>query len=211
MTVPSILNRHIKPQTLLFCRLINGPFLHSHQAYWPHDFQCVRWDWAGIVFHWNGEKFLQLSHCLHKWKKSWSFSLPFTLKSRLFSCILTKLPHYVTATMTTLKHPVGATQLEISRIVLDIFRFHQSKWLRFSIKMLNLGAGLRELGRKCDAVSIDDKWPSFDWTNREIRDQNSPRLFFFKERLHGDLRLCPLGHTLHKICSDKMIAFRLWQ
>lgn len=105
--------------------------------------------------------------------------------------------------MTTLKHPVGATQLEISRIVLDIFRFHQSKWLQFSIKMLNLGPGLGELGRKYDAVSIDDKWPSFDWTNREIRDQNNPHLF--QQGLHGDLRVYSLGHTLRQMCSDKII------
>jgi len=87
----------------------------------------------------------------------------------IFSCILTKLPPNVSATMPGVKHPVGAPQLGISAIVLDIFRFHQSKWLQFSIKMLNLGQGLRELGRKCAAVSIDDKWPSFESVNREIR------------------------------------------
>lgn len=98
-----------------------------------------------------------------------SFSVRFYTEIAIFSCILTKLPPYVTVTMPGVKHPVGAPQLGISGIVLDIFRFHQSKWLQFSIKMLNLGQGLRELGRKCDAVSIDDKWPSFDWVNREIR------------------------------------------
>lgn len=94
----------------------------------------------------------------------WAF---FTLKSRFFRVFSRRSPPCVSATMRREKHPVGAPQSGSSRIVLDIFRFHQSKWLRFSIKMLNFGAGLRELGRKCDAVSIDDKWPSFDWINSD--------------------------------------------
>lgn len=32
---------------------------------------------------------------------------------------------------------------------------------------------------KCDAVSIDDKWPSFDWTNGEIRARTGFFSFFF--------------------------------
>lgn len=101
-------------------------------------------------------------------KKSFFFLWAFYTEIAIFSCLLTTLPPpCVSATMRREKHPIGAPQSGSSRIVLDIFRFHQSKWLRFSIKMLNLGAGLRELGRKCDAVSIDDKWPSFDWINRD--------------------------------------------
>lgn len=72
-------------------------------------------------------------------------------------------------TMTTLEHPAGAPQLGIPRIVLDIFGFHQSKWLQFSIKMLILVLELSGQGRKYEAVPLDDKWPSFDWANREIR------------------------------------------
>lgn len=72
-------------------------------------------------------------------------------------------------TMTTLEHPAGAPQLGIPRIVLDIFGFHQSKWLQFSIKMLNLVVEPSGQGRKYEAVLLDDKWPSFDWANREIR------------------------------------------
>lgn len=72
-------------------------------------------------------------------------------------------------TMATVEHPAGAPQLGISRIVLDIFGFHQSKWLQFSIKMLNLVLEPSGQGRKYEAVPLDDKWPSFDWANREIR------------------------------------------
>lgn len=72
-------------------------------------------------------------------------------------------------TMTTLEHPAGAPQLGIPRIVLDIFGFHQSKWLQFSIKMLNLVLEPNGQGRKYEAVPLDDKWPFFDWANREIR------------------------------------------
>lgn len=62
--------------------------------------------------------------------------------------------------MTTLKHTVGAPQLGIFRTVLDIFRFHQSTWLQFSIKMLNSTLKTGNADRKYEAVMSDDKWPS---------------------------------------------------
>lgn len=124
--------------------------------------------WGCIVYLQNGESFCNFPTAGPDECKEILFC-PLYTEIAIFSCILTKLPPYVTVTMPGVKHPVGAPQLGISWIVLDIFRFHQSKWLQFSIKMLNLGQGLRELGRKCDAVSIDDKWPSFHSVNREIR------------------------------------------
>ena len=91
--------------------------------------------------------------------KSWFF-LPWCSPDALLS---------LCGTMTTLEHPAGAPQLGIPRIVVDIFGFHQSKWLQFSIKMLNLVLEPSGQGSKYEAVSLDDKWPSFDWANREKR------------------------------------------
>lgn len=117
---------------------------------------------------------------VHKWKRfSTTFPLPvkkccflasFELKFVIFSpwCSQDALLSS-SRTMATVEHPAGAPQLGISRIVLDIFGFHQSKWLQFSIKMLNLVLEPSGQGRKYEAVPLDDKWPSFDWANREIR------------------------------------------
>lgn len=160
--------------------LINSPFFRlkpysrSTQGYGQ-----MRLRWYCLLLKWKD--FLRLSHCPSGWnvKKSffflWAF---FTLKSRFFRVFSRRSPPCVSATMRREKHPVGAPQSGSSRIVLDIFRFHQSKWLRFSIKMLNSGAGLRELGRKCDAVSIDDKWPSFDWINTDTCSSHFHTPFF---------------------------------
>lgn len=132
----------------------------------------VRLRWYCLPLKWKD--FLRLSHCPsgENVKKSFFFLCAFFFflhRNRDFFVSSHDAPPFpcVSATMRREKHPVGAPQSGSSWIVLDIFRFHQSKWLRFSIKMLNLGASLRELGRKCDAVSIDDKWPSFDWINRD--------------------------------------------
>lgn len=122
----------------------------------------------------------QVAYCFHlKWKrfsstfplpvKTCCFSIPFELKLRFLLVYSPDSLLSFSGTMKTLKHPVGAPQLGIPRIVLDIFRFHQSKWLQFSIKMLNLVLELRELGRKYEAVLLDDKWPSFDKRSRVIR------------------------------------------
>lgn len=94
------------------------------------------------------------------WTKIQDFLSPWCFQDALLSSL---------RTMATVVHPAGAPQLGISRIVLGIFGFHQSKWLQFSIKMLNLLLEPSGQGRKYEAVPLDDKWPSFDWADREIR------------------------------------------